>query len=212
MTFFCWRYLKNNVGKKYSGSQREPKLFGYQHSSNYLLSTWSAEKMSEMSCFKYCFCKKIKNIGLVFFTLCLSTVLYFKCVNRCKSITNLHLPDNGPNHVPPNQQLFTHREPFCDFADCPSFLARLVTFFASAQWDERKKTWRGKRGKNIPLTQEIGTSCATAQCNHLSHLSISCPRHPPLHLVQQVVESCTLCFPADHCRPRWAGREEDEQD
>jgi len=33
----------------------------------------------------------------------------------------------------------------------------------------------GKRGKNIPLTQEIGTSCATAQCNHLSHLDISSP-------------------------------------
>lgn len=124
----------------------------------------------------------------------LVSALVFQECNTRKSITNIHLPNNSPHHVPPNQHLFTHREPFRRFRRLSIFLSQVSNFFLSIQWDERKKTWRGKRGKNIPLTQEIGTSCATAQCNHLPHLSISCL----FHLIQQVLKSWVLCFPVDH--------------
>lgn len=75
----------------------------------------------------------------------------------------------------PNQHLFTHREPFRWFYTLSIFLSQGVKFFCKCPMRWAKENTERKRGKNIPLTQEIGTSCATAQCNHLSHLSISCP-------------------------------------
>lgn len=106
----------------------------------------------------------------------------------------------------PNQHLFTHREPFRWFYTLSIFLSQGVKFFLQVP-DEMGE---GKHGEETRQKYPINSGnwyklCHSTMQSPFPSKHLLSPRSA-FHLVQQVVESCALCFPIHHYRPLWAVR------
>ncbi len=148
MTFFCWRYLKNNVG------QNTVEVKGNQNCLviNILQTIFYLHDQQKKECQKChvlsIVLQKNKKILALFSShcACLQSCISSVLTDASQSQTSIYLTTAPITYLQINNCLHIE-SPSADFADCPSFLARLVTFLLVPNEMSERKHGGGSEAK-----------------------------------------------------------------